>query len=52
MKRYEPRKKTAIDGRSWWCVYDTLKNEYSNLLYFAKYRTKKDCQIAIILAGF
>ena len=52
MKRYEPRKRTAIDGRSWWYVYDTLENKYSNLLCFAKYRTKKECQIAIILAGF
>lgn len=52
MQRYEPRKRTAIDGRVYWCVYDTLENKYSSLLCFIKYRTKKDCQIAIILAGF
>ena len=52
MQRYEPRKRTAIDGRVWWCAYDTLENKYSSLLYFAKYRTKKECKIAIILAGF
>ena len=52
MKRYEPRKRMAVDGRSWWCVYDTLENKYSNLMCFSKYRTKKDCKIAIILAGF
>lgn len=52
MKRYEARKRTAIDGRVWWCIYDTLENKYSSLLCFAKYRTKKECQIAIILAGF
>ena len=52
MERYEPRKRTAIDGRVWWYVYDTIENRYSNLLRFAKYRTKKECQTAIILAGF
>lgn len=52
MKRYEPRKRTAIDGRTYWCVYDTLENKYSSMLCFTKYRTKKECQIAIILAGF
>ena len=52
MQRYEPRKRTAIDGRVYWCVYDTLKNKYSLMLCFTKYRTKKECQIAIILAGF
>ncbi len=52
MKRYETRKRTAIDGRIYWCVYDTLKNKYSSMLCFTKYRTKKECQIAIILAGF
>ena len=52
MKRYEARKRTAIDGRAWWCAYDTLENKYSSLLCFAKYRTKKECQTAIILAGF
>ena len=52
MRRYEPRKRTAIDGRTYWCVYDTLENKYSSMLCFTKYRTKKECQIAIILAGF
>lgn len=52
MKRYEPRKRTAIDCRVYWCVYDTLENKYSSMLCFTKYRTKKECQIAIILAGF
>lgn len=51
MKRYEARKRTAIDGRVWWCVYDILENKYPSMLCFAKYRTKKECQIAIILAG-
>lgn len=52
MKRYEPRKRTAIDWHAYWCVYDTLENKYSSMLCFTKYRTKKECQIAIILAGF
>lgn len=36
----EPRKRTAIDGKTWWCVFDTE-------LCFGKYETKKECKCAI-----
>lgn len=43
----EPRKRTAIDGKTWWCVFDAETLKYSTLLYFGKYKTKRDCQYAI-----
>jgi len=43
----EPRKRTAIDGKTWWCVFDTETLKYSSLLCFGKYKTKRDCQYAI-----
>lgn len=42
-----PRKRTAIDGKIWWVVYDTGLQKYSTLVCFGKYRTKSACQIAI-----
>ncbi len=46
--RFEPRKRTALDGKVWWCVYDTKENRWSTYLYHGKYRTKKDCIYAIL----
>jgi len=43
----EPRKRTAIDGKTWWCVFDTETLKYSTLLCLGKYKTKRDCQYAI-----
>lgn len=43
----EPRKRTALDGRSWWCVFDTEQMEWSSCIIFGKYRTRKACQISI-----
>ena len=45
--KLEPRKRTAADGRTWWCVYNTTKNEWSTITYFGKYRTKCSCKFAI-----
>ena len=42
-----PRKRTALDGRMWWVVYNTDLHKYSNYTCFGIYRTKKACQIAI-----
>lgn len=42
----EPRKRTALDGKVWWCVFDTDKMEWSTIL-FDKYKLKRDCQYAI-----
>ena len=45
--RFEPRQRTALDGKVWWVVYDRYKQEFSSLTCFGKYKMKKDCQWAI-----
>lgn len=45
----EPRKRTALDGKTWWCVFDTENQTWSTLTIFGKYRTKKACQLDIDL---
>lgn len=47
MERFEPRKRTAIDGRVWWCVYDNAQNKWSTYLCFGKYKTKREAITAI-----
>lgn len=47
MDKFIPMKRTAIDRKLWWCVYNTEERKFSKLLCFGKYRTKKDCQCAI-----
>ena len=44
---FEPRQRTAVDGKTWWCVFDTVNGKFSTLLCFGKYKTKKDCQWVI-----
>ena len=43
----EARKRTATDGKVWWCVFDTKNMEWSTLTCFGRYRLKKDCQFVI-----
>lgn len=45
--RLVPSKRTAIDGKVWWCVYDLKNGEYSGITYFGKYHTKRACEYAI-----
>ena len=42
----EPRKRTALDGKTWWCVFDTDSMKY-DMIFFDKYKLKRDCQYAI-----
>ena len=42
-----PRKRTALDGKVWWCVFDTEKQKFSTFLCYGKYKHKKDCELAI-----
>ena len=44
---FEPRQRTALDGKVWWMVYNRYKQEFSTLTCFVNYNTKKDCQWAI-----
>lgn len=43
----EARKRTALDGKTWWCVFNTDYGRWSTLTCFGKYKTKKACQYAI-----
>lgn len=44
---FEPRQRTAVDGITWWVVYDTKANKYSTNTSFGKYKTKKAAKYAI-----
>lgn len=43
----EPKKRTALDGKTWWCVFDADSMKWSTLVVFGKYKLKRDCQNAI-----
>ena len=45
--KLEPVKRTSIDGKTWWCVYNTTKQEFSTNTYFGRYKTKSACKFAI-----
>ena len=47
MERFEPRKRTAIDGKTWWSVFDVYTMKYSAMTCFGRYKTKKAAQRAI-----
>lgn len=40
-------KRTALDGKTCWCVFDTKENKFVICAYFKEYRRKIDCQNAI-----
>ena len=41
MPRYTPKKRTALDGRVWWCVYDNSRHRWSTDTRHGRYRTRK-----------
>lgn len=46
--RFVPTQRTAIDGKTWWVVYDNKEKKYTTIIPIGgKYKTKKDCQYAI-----
>ena len=45
----EARKRTALDGKTWWCVFDTETMKWSTLTCFGKYKSKIACLFAISL---
>ena len=45
--RFAPKKRTALDGKVWWCVYDMQRSCWSTYTCHGKYKTKRDCQYAI-----
>lgn len=46
-EKYVPMKRTSLDGKTWWCVYDAKKHRWCTSILFGKYKMKKDAQIAI-----
>lgn len=47
MSKFSAVKRTALDGRSWWVVFDNKENKFSTYTCFGKYRRKTDCENAI-----
>lgn len=45
--RFEPVKRTALDGKTWWVVYDNKRHGYSSYLCHGTYETRKQCEQAI-----
>ncbi len=44
---YEARQRTALDGKIWWCVFNTDTMTWSTFTCFGRYKTKRACQCAI-----
>ena len=42
MERFVPRKRIAVDGVSWWCVWDNLRRRWSSFVCHRRYKTKKE----------
>jgi len=47
MKQFEPRKRIALDGRLWWCVWDNMRRGWSTYTCHGKYKTRRAALIAI-----
>ena len=46
--RFKAIKRTALDGKTWWVIYDTKLNKYTTILALGgKYKTKRDAENAI-----
>ncbi len=46
-ERFIPRKRTALDGKAWWCIWDEKSGNWSTYILHGKYRTKKLALYAI-----
>lgn len=48
MDRFIPLQRTTIDGKTWWCIYDTKRHEWSRYIcHFYMFKTKKRAQANI-----
>ena len=46
--RFCPKKRTAIDGCVWWCIFDNQRNEWSKYIFhFGKFKTRKAAQLVV-----
>ena len=46
-ERFVAEKRTALDGRAWWCIYDTERHEWSKYTFHGIYKTRRAANIAI-----
>lgn len=44
---FSVRKRRALDGVTWWCVYDETEGKWSTMLCHGKYKRKRDAERAI-----
>jgi len=44
---FSVRKRQALDGIWWWCVYDETEHKWSTFLCHGKYKRKRDAERAI-----
>ena len=47
IKRFVPVKRTALNGKVFWVVWDNKTKNYSTFTCHGKYETKKECEFAI-----
>lgn len=47
--RFSAVKRTALDGKKWWCVFDNKEYKFSTYTCFGKYKKKSDCENAILI---
>lgn len=45
--RFAAKKRTAIDGKTWWCIWDSERRTWSTYTCHGQYRTKKAALIGI-----
>ena len=46
-KRFIPKKRRALDGRVWWCVWDSKRGCWSTFTTHGRSETKSLCQSRI-----
>lgn len=44
---YEARKRTAVDGSIWWCVFNLRTQDWSLDVRHGRYQSRLDCECAI-----
>ena len=47
-ERFIPLPRTAADGKRIWCVYDKERRGYSTYTCHSNYKSKRECQMAIV----
>ena len=45
--RFVPKKRTALDGKMWWAIYDNKCGRFSSLIGHGRYQTRRDAQLCI-----